>query len=105
MGAPSHVSADSELGNTGEDKTSVMFVTADKPGALVDVLTVFRDASINLSHIDKRPSGRTNWEYTFFIDCRGHRTDPTMIKALEDAHAHCVSLKVLGSYPRATRIL
>ena len=72
---------------------------------MVDVLSVFRDAKINLSHIDKRPSGRTNWEYTFFIDCAGHRTDPVMVTALDDAARHCVSLKVLGSYPRAKRIL
>ena len=90
---------------TGDDKTSIMFVTADKPGALVDVLAVFRDAQINLSHIDKRPSGRTNWQYTFFIDCQGHRTDQAMTRALKDAAAHCVSLKVVGSYPRAKRIL
>ena len=90
---------------TGDDKTTITFVTADKPGALVDVLAVFRDADINLSHIDKRPSGRTNWEYTFFIDCEGHRSDPAMTAALDDARSHCVSLKVLGSYPRATRML
>lgn len=90
---------------TGDDKTSIMFVTAHKPGALVDVLGVFRDADINLSHIEKRPSGRTNWEYTFFIDCDRHRDDPAMAKAIEDARAHCVSLKVLGSYPRAERVL
>lgn len=90
---------------SGDDKTSIMFVTADKPGALVDVLAVFRDAKINLSHIDKRPSGRTNWEYTFFIDCDGHRDDPVMIAAMKEAAAHCVSLKALGSYPRAKRIL
>ena len=90
---------------TGEDKTSIMFVTAHKPGALVDVLGVFRDASINLSHIDKRPSGRSNWEYTFFIDCDAHRGDENMAAAIEEAHSHCVSLKVLGSYPRAQRIL
>ncbi len=90
---------------TGDDKTTIMFVTADKPGALVDVLAVFRDADINLSHIDKRPSGRTNWQYTFFIDCGGHRTEDAMTRALKDAATHCVSLKVLGSYPRAVRIL
>lgn len=90
---------------SGDDKTTVMFVTADRPGALADVLTVLRDAHINLTHIDKRPSGRTNWEYTFFIDCVGHRSDPNMIQALADAKSHCVSLKVLGSYPRAKRIL
>jgi chorismate mutase / prephenate dehydratase len=90
---------------TGEDKTTIMFVTAHKPGALVDVLGVFRDAGINLSHIDKRPSGRLNWQYTFFIDCDRHSADPAMNAAIEEAQRHCVSLKVLGSYPRAQRVL
>jgi chorismate mutase/prephenate dehydratase len=90
---------------TGDDKTSIMFVTAHKPGALVDVLAVFRDAQINLSHIEKRPSGRINWEYTFFIDCDRHQRDAAMAAAIEEAQSHCLSLKVLGSYPRAQRIL
>ncbi len=90
---------------TGQDKTSVMFVTVHKPGARVDVLGVFRDNAINLSHIEKRPSGRTNWEYTFFIDCEAHRDDPSMGKAVEEAREHCVALTVLGSYPSAERIL
>ncbi|MHC5023994.1 MAG: prephenate dehydratase [Planctomycetota bacterium] len=90
---------------TGDDKTTIMFVTAHKPGALVDVLAVFRDASINLSHIDKRPSGRTNWEYTFFIDADAHQSDPTMAATIDEARRHCLSLKVLGSYPRAQRVL
>jgi chorismate mutase / prephenate dehydratase len=90
---------------SGEDKTTLMFVTAHKPGALVDVLSVFRDAGINLSHIDKRPSGSTNWEYTFFIDCDRHRTDPDMAQAIAAARSHCLSLAVLGSYPRAQRVL
>ena len=62
----------------------------------------FRDAAINLSHIDKRPSGRRNWEYTFFIDADAHQRDPAMQQAIELARSHCVALKVLGSYPRAT---
>lgn len=90
---------------SGDDKTSVMFNTADRPGALVDVLTVFRDAGINLSHIDKRPSGSTNWEYTFFVDLLGHRDDNPVGKALKEAAEHCKELIVLGSYPRTKRIL
>lgn len=90
---------------SGDDKTSIMFVTAHKPGALVDVLGVFRDAGINLSHIEKRPSGRTNWEYTFFIDCDAHHTESHMKAAIEEAGSHCVSLAVLGSYPRAQAVL
>lgn len=90
---------------SGDDKTSICFVTTHKPGALVDVLTVLRDRGINMSHIDKRPSGRENWEYTFFIDCDAHQDDPTMAEAINEAREHCVSLKVLGSYPRAQGVL
>lgn len=90
---------------SGDDKTAIMFVTAHKPGALVDVLGVFRDRNINLSHIEKRPSGQVNWEYTFFIDCDAHQTNETMRAAIEEAREHCKELKVLGSYPRATRVL
>lgn len=92
-------------GIPGGDKTTIMFATSHKPGALVDVLAVFRDAGINLSHIDKRPSGKTNWEYMFFIDCDRHQDDPAMIDASVEARDHCVWLKVLGSYPRAQRVL
>jgi chorismate mutase / prephenate dehydratase len=90
---------------SGDDKTTLMFVTSHKPGALVDVLAVFRDAGINLSHIDKRPSGKSNWEYTFFVDCDRHRENVEMAAAIEEARRHCLSLAVLGSYPRAQRVL
>ena len=90
---------------TGDDKTSLMFTTADKPGALVEVLLAFQRQSVNLSHIEKRPSGRRNWTYTFFVDCLGHRDDAAMGRAIEDARGHCRELAVLGSYPRSKRIL
>ncbi len=90
---------------SGDDKTSMMFMTEDKPGALLNVLAAFDRHSVNLSHIDKRPSGRENWSYTFFIDALGHREDTKVAAAINDATAHCNELIVLGSYPRATRIL
>lgn len=90
---------------SGDDRTTIMFTTAHRPGALVDVLGVFRDHGLNLSHIEKRPSGAENWEYTFFIDVDTHRENETAIAAIEDARTHCAKLRVLGSYPRATRIL
>lgn len=90
---------------SGDDKTSMMFTTLNKPGALVDVLGVLRDAGINLTHIDKRPAGRSNWTYAFFIDAQGHRDDKAMADAIAEAEKHCKELVVLGSYPRAARIL
>lgn len=90
---------------TGDDKTSVMFQTADKPGALVRVLQAFEKHKVNLTHIEKRPSGRKNWTYTFFVDAQGHQTETEMAAALRDARKHCRELVVLGSYPRSKRIL
>lgn len=90
---------------TGDDKTSIMFTTDDRPGALVEVLSVFHAAGVNLSHLDKRPSGRENWSYTFFADLVGHRDDEPIAAALARAAAHCRELTLLGSYPRSKRIL
>ena len=90
---------------TGDDQTSVMFRTTDAPGSLVRVLRVFEDAGINLTHIDKRPSGRENWDYTFFVDVVGHREESEVRAALDRAAEHALELTVLGSYPRARRVL
>jgi chorismate mutase/prephenate dehydratase len=90
---------------SGNDKTSIMFTTEDKPGALVDVLDVFKRNAINLSHLEKRPSGRTLWDYTFFVDLEGHRDDPNIDSVIGEAQAHCKSLTVLGSFPACQRVL
>jgi chorismate mutase/prephenate dehydratase len=90
---------------SGDDKTTVMFSTENAPGALAQVLKTFADAGINLSHIDKRPSGRENWNYTFFVDAHGHRDEPIIAQTLRLLEHRCQELHVLGSYPRARRIL
>jgi chorismate mutase/prephenate dehydratase len=90
---------------SGDDKTAIMFTTAHKPGALAEVLDVFRDSGINLTDIEKRPSKKVNWEYYFFIDAQGHAGDDDMQRAIEGARQHCLQLTVLGSYPRAREVL
>jgi chorismate mutase/prephenate dehydratase len=90
---------------TGDDKTAVLFTTSHKPGALAEVLDVFRDRGINLTDIEKRPSQKVNWEYYFFIDTQGHEADEAMRTAINEAKKHCLQLTVLGSYPRATEVL
>src|SRR4051794_29624121 len=90
---------------SGDDKTAVMFTTAHKPGALAEVLDVFKENGINLTDIEKRPSKKVNWEYYFFIDAQGHTDDAAMKKAIAEAKKHCLQLTVLGSYPRASEVL
>jgi len=90
---------------TGEDKTAVLFSTAHKAGALADVLDVFKRHSINLTNIESRPSKKRQWEYYFFVDFVGHRTEKQVQEGLEKAREHCLQLSVLGSFPRATELL
>jgi len=89
---------------TGDDKTSIVFATKDEPGALVNVLDAFRQEGVNMSFIQSRPSKKRNWEYYFFGDLKGHRDDPALQRAVEQARRHCIRLNVLGSYPRAVEV-
>lgn len=90
---------------TGHDRTSLMFVTAHKAGALVEVLLVFQKAGINLTMLTSRPSPKAEVEYNFFVDIDGHAADANVKKALDDARTHCHTLHVLGSYPKSTAVL
>ncbi len=90
---------------TGNDKTTMWFALADRAGALVSVLDAFRTEGINLSHIEKRPSGDAHWDYLFFIDALAHQDEEPMQRALHRAREHCARLSVLGSYPRAERVI
>ena len=90
---------------SGDDKTSLVFNTAHKAGALVDVLQVFRDNGYNLSNIESRPSRKRQWEYCFFVDVLAHREDENFKKVLEMARQHCLQLTILGSYPRNDNLL
>jgi len=90
---------------TDEDKTAILFSTAHKAGALADVLDVFKKHGINLTNIESRPSRKGEWEYYFFMDFLGHRTEKRVQDALKDAGKHCLQLSILGSFPRATELL
>jgi len=90
---------------TDDDKTAILFSTAHKAGALVDVLDVFKKHGINLTNIESRPSRKREWEYYFFMDFLGHRTEKRVQGAVENAGKHCLQLSILGSFPRATGLL
>ena len=90
---------------TGEDKTAILFSTAHKAGALADVLDIFKKYEINLTNIESRPSKKRQWEYYFFMDFLGHKTDKNIQDGLGESRKHCLQLSVLGSFPRATELL
>jgi len=86
---------------TGQDKTSIVFTTAHQAGALATALEPLGTYDINMTFIQSRPARGRLWEYVFFVDFEGHRSQARIQQALEDLGGHCPLLQVLGSYPAA----
>lgn len=87
--------------SSGHDRTSVLVLIHDKPGALFDVLSPFARHGISMNRIESRPSHHGKWEYGFFIDLAGHIDDAPMQAALAELQPIAAQIKVLGSYPVA----
>ena len=88
-----------EAAATGNDKTSLVFSIKDRVGALCEMLAPFKKYRINLTKIESRPSKKKAWDYYFFLDLEGHRSEPKVKKALAELENKCRFIKVLGSYP------
>lgn len=86
---------------SGQDKTSIIVSTRNKPGALFHLLEPFQRESIMLTRIDTRPSRTENWAYVFFIEFEGHQQDAAVRRVLDGLQEQTLMLKLLGSYPRA----
>ncbi len=89
-----------EVHRTGEDKTSLMFVTSHIPGALYKVLKPLADSGINMVKLESRPTKHENWSYFFFADVEGHLEDRGVSETIDRMGELCLFLKWLGSYPK-----
>ena len=85
--------------STGDDKTSIVFAVKDRVGALNECLSAFGAKAINMTMIESRPAKTKQGEYLFFVDFLGHRDDEAVKEVLAGLKDHCMSVKVLGSYP------
>lgn len=90
-----------QIASSGNDKTSIIVSVRNKPGALFVLLEVFEREQIMLTRIDTRPSKTEKWAYVFFIEFEGHIHDATIQKIMSDLAAKSISIKLLGSYPKA----
>lgn len=89
----------SDAERTGNDKTSIIFSTEDKPGSLYRVLQIFNLWDINMTRIESRPTKNRLGRYIFFVDLLGHREDDDLRDALTMVKRKTSFLKILGSYP------
>ncbi len=80
-------------------KTSIIFTTLDKPGALAKVLECLSTHDINMTKLESRPVKGEKWKYAFFADLECDLGLEAHVAAAAELADSCASLKVLGAYP------
>lgn len=85
---------------TGHDKTTLMFTTEDRPGALMEILNIFYENGINLSYISSQTSKIEQDKYIFVISFDGHIKDLNITKTIEQVKNKAVYFKNIGSYEK-----
>ncbi len=86
-----------EPARTGKDKTSLRFSLGNRPGELYRALGAFDRFNVNLMMIESRRA--RSFDYNFFLDCVGHRTDDNVQQALDALRELSHDITILGSYP------
>jgi len=85
-----------------QTKTSLVFSTRHRPGALHTCLGEFAARGLNLTKIESRPRLNRPWQYIFYLDFEGHWQDPKCEAAIMGLLRASSFVKLLGSYPAAT---
>jgi chorismate mutase / prephenate dehydratase len=85
----------------GDDKTSIVCTVKDEVGVLARLLEPLARERVSLSKIESRPLRGKPWEYVFFLDLDGHRSEARVKRALARMQPLTSSMRVLGSYPAA----
>jgi chorismate mutase/prephenate dehydratase len=83
---------------TGNDKTSLMLEIAHQPGALADVMNVFKKNRLNMTWIESFPIPGHRGRYLFFVEFMGHQIDLKARRAIAALKKKALRLEILGSY-------
>ncbi len=81
----------------GRLKTACVAELENRPGSLHQLLGVFAERGLDLSHVASRPAA-SPWTYRFILEF-GHPTAREGAEAIAAARALSARLRVLGSFP------
>ena len=79
-------------------KTSISFSTPNEFGALANILNIFAKHSINLLHIDSRPSKLKFGDYLFYCELDGGLNDKNLFQSIFEIQKHVDFYHLNGSY-------
>lgn len=83
------------------DKVSVVFETADSPGALYAALECFSRFNVNMKKLESRPIPGKPWEYMFYLDLAMPDNPMHLAEALRSLMASVPYFRELGRYKAA----
>jgi prephenate dehydratase len=83
-------------------RTSLVFTTANQPGALLHALEPIAHEGLNLSKLESRPTGEP-WTYRFFADVDHIAGDTRVVTALATLKQVTQTCRILGTYVRAAQ--
>ncbi len=83
-------------------KTSLIFTSPHREGALAHCLNILAEHGVNLTKLESRPVPRRPWEYLFYVDIEGSVAIDAVALAIAELRRECPYLRVLGSYPART---
>jgi chorismate mutase/prephenate dehydratase len=86
---------------TGNDRTTLLFQTEHRPGALFEVLKIFKRYKLNLTWIESFPVPGMARVYLFFVEMEVHETDARFRRAIAALEKKTLRLEILGSFPAA----
>ncbi len=79
-------------------KSSIIFSTGNKPGALYAVMKVFSQHGINLVKLESRPILGKPWEYMFYADLEADILSDALSPMMADLKKKTEILRILGRY-------
>jgi 3-deoxy-7-phosphoheptulonate synthase len=92
------VIAASAVSNGPRKKSSLVYSTSNKPGALFDTLQIFAENGINLVKLESRPIHGKPWEYMFYVDLEADVESNELAAVMRQLSEKTEYLRVLGSY-------
>jgi prephenate dehydratase len=87
-----------EPGQGTPNKASLVFATADEPGALSRCLAIFATHGVNMTKLESRPIHGRPWDYMFYVDLRLPADPASFDRTLAELGDVAKELRLLGVY-------